>query len=181
MKIDDFLRTRRTVHNFQPRPVPDHLVVEAIESARWAPNHKLTEPWEFVIIGKETAAAISERNAEMLRETKGEASAAHKLARWNSMPGWMLLMCRRVDDPFRQQEDYGACCCAAQNFMLSLWSAGVATKWGTGPVTQDPEFFRLVGVDPAERFTVGLFWYGYPAATPPSARGPLQAVFKRLD
>ncbi|MFT4606236.1 MAG: nitroreductase, partial [Rhodothermales bacterium] len=131
MKIDDVLRTRRTVHNFLPRPVPEHIVLQAIESARWAPNHKLTEPWEFVIIGKETAAAISERNAEMLRETKGEARAAHKLARWNSMPGWLLLTCRRSEDPFREQEDYGACCCAAQNFMVSLWGAGVGTKWGT--------------------------------------------------
>jgi hypothetical protein len=50
----------------------------------------------------------------------------------------------------------------------------VGTKWGTGPVTRDPEFFRLVGVDPAERFTVGLFWYGYPAATPAALRGPAE-------
>lgn len=181
MKIDALLRTRRTVHNFLPRPVPDHLVVEAIESARWAPNHKLTEPWEFVVIGKETAAAISERNAEMLRETKGETRAAHKLARWNSMPGWMLLTCRLVEDPIRQQEDYAACCCAAQNFMLSLWGSGVGTKWGTGPVTRDPEFYRLVGVDPAKRFSVGLFWYGYSEETPASFRGSLDDVVKRLD
>lgn len=173
MIADELLRARRTVHNFTGRPVPDDLVLAAVESARWAPNHKLTEPWEFLLIGGETAAAISERNAEMLLETKGPAAAEHKLRRWKSMPGWMLLTCRRSVDAIRQQEDFGACCCAAQNWMLSLWAQGIGTKWGTGPVTRDPDFFRLVGVDPAQRFTVGLFWYGYPAEVPTSTRGDL--------
>ncbi|NNE68818.1 MAG: nitroreductase [Rhodothermales bacterium] len=180
MHIDEIIRTRRTVHNFLPRPVPDALVHQAIESARWAPNHKLTEPWEFLLIGKETAAAIAERNAEMLRESKGEARAAHKLARWLSMPGWMLLTCRRVEDAFRQEEDYAACCCAAQNFMLSLWAQGVGTKWSTSPVTRDPEFFRLVGIDPDERFSVGLFWYGFAAEECSSKRGALVDVVRRV-
>jgi nitroreductase len=180
MTSDQLLRSRRTVHNFEPRPVHESLVLAAIESARWAPNHKLTEPWEFLLIGAETAAAISERNAEMLKETKGEKTAAHKLARWNSMPGWMLLTCGIVDDEFRQQEDYAACCCAAQNFMLSLWDNGIGSKWGSGPVTRDPEFLRLVGIDPAARFSVGLFWYGHPSEVPEAKRGDAAAVIRQL-
>lgn len=180
MELDQILRTRRTIHNFRPDPVPENVVLQAVESARWAPNHKLTEPWEFLLIGKETAAAISERNAEMLRTSKGEARAAHKLARWKSMPGWMLLTCGVVQDEFRQQEDYAACCCAAQNFMLSLWAAGIGSKWTTGPVTTDPEFYRLTGIDPVERFAVGLFWYGYPAEACTSTRHDLEQVVRRV-
>ncbi|MBO6575709.1 MAG: nitroreductase [Rhodothermales bacterium] len=180
MTTDQLLRTRRTVHNFEPRKVDLAIVREAVDSARWAPNHKLTEPWEFVLIGGETAAAISERNAEMLRETKGEARAAHKLARWRAIPNWMLLTCRRSDDAFREQEDYAACCCAAQNFMLSLWARGIGSKWGTGPVTRDSEFFKLVGINPAEQFVVGLFFFGYPADEPRSVRKPLGDVLRSL-
>ena len=180
MNVDELLRARCTVHLFEPREVPEVLVLQAIESARWAPNHKLSEPWEFLVIGKETAAAIAERNADMLRVTKGEAAAVRKLARWNSMPGWMLLTCRRSEDSFREQEDYAACACAAQNFMLSLWGQGVATKWSTGPVVRDDEFFRIVDVDPAERRVVGMFWYGYPEEIPEARRGPLQGITRSL-
>jgi nitroreductase len=177
---DQLLRSRRTVHRFEPRPVPEAIVLEAIESARWAPNHKLTEPWEFVLIGKETAAAIAERNADMLRQENRPAKADHKLARWKTVPGWMLLTCRRSEDAFRQQEDFAACCCAAQNFMLSLWGAGVASKWTSGPVTEDLEFFRIVDIKPEERMVVGLFWYGYAAEVPVPTRGPLEAVTREL-
>jgi len=180
MSVDELLRSRRTVHTFEPQGVPETLVTRAIESARWAPNHKLTEPWEFVIMGGETAAAIAERNAEILREEGREAKAAHKLARWRAVPGWMLLTCRRSEDSFRHQEDLAACACAAQNFMLSLWSAGVASKWTTGPVTRDEQFFQIVGIDPGKRGVVGLFWYGYPSDVPVITRGPLETVLRRL-
>jgi nitroreductase len=106
----------------------------------------------------------------MLRETKGEAAAEHKRKRWSEMPGWLVVTCRRSSDSLRQQEDYAACACAIQNFMLSLHSEGIASKWSTGPVTRDNEFLDLLGVDPEAEFAAGLIWYGYPAEQPETRR-----------
>ncbi len=48
--ICKIISSRRTIHNFVPDKIPDMAVIkEAIASARWAPNHHLTEPWHFFL------------------------------------------------------------------------------------------------------------------------------------
>lgn len=174
--IAQVIRSRRTPHVFHGEVPPRERILEALSLARWAPNHRLTEPWRFYLLGPETADAIARLNAKIVRETRGEAAAQAKLDRWRSMPGWLLVTCRRSTDDLRMEEDYAACCCAVQNIMLALWAHGIGMKWGTGKVTHHPAFFDLVGVDPMAEKVVGLFWYGYPdkLSTPP--RKPLEAV-----
>ena len=55
----ELLRGRRSVNFFEPEPVGAEVLLEAIEVARWAPNHRLTEPWRFYVLGDETADARS--------------------------------------------------------------------------------------------------------------------------
>ena len=63
--------------------------------------------------------------------------------------------------PVIEQEDYKAVCCAVQNFMLSMWSEGIGTKWTTGPVQTTPEFSEICGIDRSKERVVGIIWYGY--------------------
>ncbi len=92
----------------------------------------------------------------------------------------MLVTCRKADDELQQQEDYAACCAATQNLMLYLWKAGVGSKWTTGPITRDPRFFDIAGINPDDEFVVSLLWYGYPKLTPTQARKPVDDVVTRL-
>ncbi len=178
--VAEVIRTRRTIHTFLPEPPPEAIIHRALEQARWAPNHKLTEPWRFYLVGPETAEALARLNAEIVTERKGEQAGRNKLARWRTMPGWLVITCRRSSDPLREREDYAACCCAAQNLMLALWSEGVGTKWSTGPATRDPRFQEIMGIDPEEEMVVGLFWYGYPAEQPEKPRRSVDEVLRRL-
>ena len=43
----DLVRARRTIHDFRKESAPPALVRKALDLARWAPNHHLTEPWRF--------------------------------------------------------------------------------------------------------------------------------------
>ena len=65
------------------------------------------------------------------------------------MPGWLVVTCELSDDALRRREDYAACCCGVQNFMLYLWRHGIGVKWTSGPVIRDPVFYDLIWVDPA--------------------------------
>ena len=143
------LRERRTVHEFLPAPPPREALLRAIELARWAPNHRLTR-----------------LNAEAVAAKHNEAKAQEKLARWQSIPGWMVVTCEKSEDGVQALEDYGACCCAIQNLTLALWSEGIGVKWSTGAVTRDPAFYDLIWVDPSREQVVAMLWYGYPAAVP---------------
>src|SRR5690606_13808904 len=49
--IDDLIRTRRTHKAFGPDPVPRDVLLELFELARWAPNHHVTDPWRFRVLG----------------------------------------------------------------------------------------------------------------------------------
>lgn len=174
------LQDRRTIHDFLPDSPPREAVLAALDAARWAPNHRLTEPWRFYWLGPQTAERISLLNADLVRGKSGEEAAAAKLRRWRAMPGWLAVTCSRSPDPVREQEDYAACCCAVQNLLLGLWAAGIGSKWSTGKVIREPGFFDAIGADAALEFCVGLVWYGYPQRVPAQHRAPLaQTLLER--
>ena len=53
MDVETAIRTRRTHKAFGPEPLPREELEELLELARWAPNHHLTAPWRFRVVGPE--------------------------------------------------------------------------------------------------------------------------------
>ena len=72
MDVETAIRTRRTHKAFAPEPLERAEIESLLELARWAPNHHLTAPWRFRVVGP---AAL-----ERLKEAAGEEGAA-KLSR----------------------------------------------------------------------------------------------------
>jgi nitroreductase len=176
----DAIRNRRTVNFFLPDEADGRVIENAIELARWAPNHRLTEPWRFYLIGPKTAEAVARYAAQLEVASKGERAGEVRYQRLKGIPNTLVLTCRRNDDELVQQEDYAACCCAAQNLMLYLWQHGLGVKWTTGAITRDPGFYELVGADRSAEFVVGHFWIGTPKVVTPQKRGNINDVLVRL-
>lgn len=178
--VAETIRGRRTIHSFKPECPPFERILEAIELARWAPNHHHTEPWRFLHVGPETIAKIADLNARLVSEKKGRDAGEAKRLRWSEMPGWLIVTCDRSDDETRQREDYAACCCAIQNLCLALWTHDIGVKWTTGAVTQHPDFYELLGIAPDEQSVVGLLWYGYFDEAPTQKRKETDAILGSL-
>lgn len=176
--VADVIRQRRTIENFRPDRPPHEVILQAIELACWAPNHKHTEPWRFHLLGPESSVQLVALNTQLVREKKGDEAAQKKQQRWSQVPGWLVITCVVSEDPLRSEEDYAACCCAAQNLALALWSHGIGVKWSTGDVTRSEGFARLLGLTPGTRKIVGLFAYGYPQTIPQSRRRPVAEVIE---
>jgi len=176
----EVLRGRRTIELFLNTPVPAALVKEALEAATWAPNHHLTEPWKFCLLGKESVSSCLELVRDIVTAKKDAKMGEFKVQSWSEKPGWLVVTCRKSDDEMTQREDYAACCAATQNFMLYLWKAGVGSKWTTGDITRDARFFDIVGINADDEFVVGLIWYGYPKLTPTQSRKPIDEVLRQL-
>lgn len=170
------IRGRRTVAKFESEAPPSGLIEQAVEAARWAPNHRLTQPWRFYRLGPKTVAGIIELNGELVAAKQGAEAAAAKRARWSAVPGWLLVTRLRHDDDLIAREDYAAVACAVQNLMLYLHSAGVACKWTTGEVTRQRRFYELLAIDPAREEAVCLLWYGWPAQAPRQRRKPVAEI-----
>ena len=164
------LRGRRSIDLFSADSVPTGVLEEAIEMARWAPNHRLTEPWRFYLLGAETRRTVIDLAVGLELAAKGERAGAARRSRLEAIPGMFVLTSRRSDDALLEREDYAACCCAAQNLMLFLWSRGVGVKWTTGGITRQPSFYDALGIDTIRESVVGFFWYGVPKVVPTQER-----------
>lgn len=176
MDTETALRRRRTTHHFQNKSVPQELLRAALEIACLAPNHHLTQPWRFYLLGKKTAGKVAELNSQLVEERRGASAAADKLARWKAVPGWLVVTCQRSEDEIREREDLMACACAIQNLSIYLWDQGVGVKWTTGDVTRHRKFPELIGFDGNAESLVGLLWYGYPEKVTEMPRQPLERV-----
>lgn len=170
------LRGRRSIDLFEPQPVAADIVLEAIDLARWAPNHRLTEPWHFYLLGAATKEALIALAVELETAAKGERVGAARRERLAAVPGFFVLTSRRSDDALLDREDYAACCCAAQNLQLYLWQRGIGTKWTTGGITRQPRFYELLGIDSAKEQVVGFFWYGVPKVIPTQTRSAVTTI-----
>ena len=174
--IGSAIRERRTINFFREDLPPRALILDAIDAARWVPNHHLSEPWRFYLLSDQCKKTIVDLNAQLVSESKGAEAGEAKRKRWSAIPGWLVVTCYRSEDELRAREDYAACCCAVYAMMLYLWSQGVGTKWTTGDVTRDPRFYDAIWTDPAAESVVGLIWYGYPAEIPVTARKPVSEI-----
>ncbi|MHC8441928.1 MAG: nitroreductase family protein [Candidatus Eutrophobiaceae bacterium] len=176
------LRSRRTVHSFLPEPIPDReLLLDAIETACQAPNHHLTEPWRYYVLGEQALEELCCLHAEYVRrQGASEEVCARRYKQWRKMPAALMLGCRASADPVRGREDYAACCCAMQNLMLALWEQGVASKWSTSELIAMPECHELIGIDAAQEEIVGLLWCGYAATIPKARRSDFRQFVNEL-
>lgn len=179
-ELAELIRSRRSINLFQPEPVGTAILLEAIELARWAPNHRLTQPWRFYLLGPETADAAARCAADFEAETKGARVGAARLQRLKAIPGNFVVTSRRSDDELLDREDYAACCCAVQNLMLYLWRCGVGVKWTTGAITREQRFYDVLGIDSAAERIVGFFWYGRPQVVPQQARRDVAEIVVEL-
>jgi nitroreductase len=179
-EFGEVLRGRRTINLYLQTSVPDKLVRDAIEAATWAPNHHVTEPWRFFLLGKKSIAACVELVREITTAKKDAKAGDFKAKSWSEKPGWLVVTCRNSEDTLMQSEDLAACAAAVQNFMLYLWKAGVGSKWTTGDITRESRFREIVGIDSETESVVGLIWYGYPKLTPSQQRADLADVLTEL-
>lgn len=179
-QLDTLLRERRTIHEFKPDSPPREPVMRALDAARWVPNHHVSQPWRFYLVGPETREQIARLNAELIAQRKGADAGEDKYQRWRAIPGWMVVTCQNSEDALRAKEDYASCCCAIHNFSLCLWSEGLGVKWTTGPVTRDDAFYDVLWIDREVETVVGLVWYGYAAEVPMTARQPLAQVMVEM-
>lgn len=160
--IQSVLTGRRTVAEFDQTPVQDDVLERAVECAIAAPNRRMSEPWRFIKVGPSTVEKFAELNRKIKLDMETDEKEEIRVLDWTKIPGWCVVTSKLTpDDENIELDDYKSTCCAIQNFMLSMWSEGIGTKWTSGPVQKTPEFAELCGVNTTEEKVVGCIWYGF--------------------
>ena len=175
------IRGRRTIKMFEQRSVDSNIIRDAIEVARWAPNHHLTEPWHFYLLNDVAIKKSIDLIRIIVTEKNGEKLGNFKAQDASKRPGWLIVTCKKSEDKLVQQEDYASVCCAIQNFSLYLSEARLASKWTSGPIIRDQRYYDLLHIDSNSEFIVGLIWYGYPMITPKQTRKEIDKIITSID
>jgi nitroreductase len=150
MDLEEAIRTRRTHKAYRPEPVPDDEIAELLELARWAPNHHLTNPWRFRVVGPQTL--------ERLKLAAGP-EAASKLDRAPTLIAASALT--DAEDPTVAEEDLHAAAAAVYAVLLGAHGRGYAAYWRTPAVLKGPAGREALGI-PAEETVLGLIYVGRP-------------------
>jgi nitroreductase len=170
MDVETAIRTRRTHKVYGSDPVDRETLLELLELARWAPNHHLTNPWRFRVVGP---AALAR-----LKEAVGPESAG-KLDRAPTLVAVSYV--RTPDDPGVDEEDLLATGCAAYAILLGAHARGLAAYWRTVGAINEPAGRAALGLPETER-CVALLHLG-PARQDQRVpeRAPVEDVVDFLD
>jgi nitroreductase len=58
-----------SIRAFKPKKVPKDLLMEIVNTAKWSPSYKNSQPWEVIILSGAKKEALSKMMVELL--TKG--------------------------------------------------------------------------------------------------------------
>lgn len=168
MDVRTAIKARRTHKQYGSEPVDEATLRELIDLSRYAPNHQLTQPWRFRVLGPQTRARID--------ELVGEKDAG-KLRR---APTLVLATASLGGDPVTDEEDLHATAAAVYAVLLGATARGLASYWRTPACFRLPEVRAALGLAQEER-VVALIHLGPAVSEPPSKeRAPLDEVLRIL-
>jgi nitroreductase len=171
MDVFDAIRGRRTWKSFADQPLSREELEELFELARWAPNHKLSQPWRFRVLGeasrKRLRAVVAEQAATDVPEgADAEAVVVAALKKFDRAPTLVAVSSVRNPDPKLDVEDFSSSSVAAYILLLAATAKGYASFWRSPGVLQSLEGSAAIGIDAGEE-PLGLIYLGRPGPVAP--------------
>lgn len=170
MNASDAIRHRRSIKKFTDRQVSREEIERMLEAAVLAPNHRMTEPWRFYVLGPDArrayGLALGERKARKVEDADAAALVREKVAREHAgLPGMIVVAMVQDENPEIREEDYASVMMAVQNLSLAAAEMGLGSHIKTGAVMEDPNARAAAGVAEGERI-VAVVNVGEPAEIP---------------
>ena len=172
MNILDHLKQRRTVRQFKTDAIPQNILDVVFEAAMWAPSHGNAQPWEFVVVGRQTRARLLELFRAKAEELLADPDLPEPKRRsitvlkedFGGAPFMVAVVCRPPADDLEKVENPLSAAVAVQNMCLAAWDEGVGAVWLSFGVA--PPVRGILGVTEGES-VVALLAMGFPAEVPP--------------
>lgn len=178
-EVSYLIQNRRSIYPklYSGEPVPDHVIDAMLENANWAPTHKLTEPWRFVVYTGEGLKKLGILQSDLYKKvtTADHSFDEEKYENLKNKPSMAshVIAIGMVRDPkarVREIEEIEATAAAVQNMYLTATAYKVGCYWGSGGITYFEEAPGLFGFDKL----LGFMYVGMPnIAWPKGNRKPI--------
>src|SRR4051794_9257073 len=104
MPIPEIIERRRSIKTFTDRPVTREEIETLLDAAILAPNHRLTRPWRFYVLGPESryayGLALGARKARKLTDPDAARSLRETIgAEHRALPCMIAVAVMHNENP----------------------------------------------------------------------------------
>lgn len=162
--ISKVIKERRSIFpaSYIKKEIPVEVIKQILETANYAPTHKLTQPWRFTVIRKEGKAKLGAELGRLYKNLVTEQQFLQKkydsFAEKTSQADCIIAINMLVSGKVPEWEELAAVSCAVQNMALTAESLNVGAYWSSPPLIHDLDGF--LGLKENEK-CIGLFYMGY--------------------
>jgi nitroreductase len=163
--LTQIIKRRRSIFpiSYTSQPIEEETIWQILESANYAPTHKLTEPWRFVVIKDTAKAKLGQALGDLYKTTvpadkflqKKYNSFAEKTTQAACI---IALNIQFHPDKLPAWEEIAATACAVQNMALTAEALNIGAYWSSPPLIDGLGDF--LGLAENEK-CYGLFYMGY--------------------
>ncbi|TKC10743.1 nitroreductase [Pedobacter polaris] len=163
--LSNIIKNRRSIFpiSYIQKEIPVAVIEQILENANYAPTHKLTQPWRFVVMRKEAKGRLGATLGDLYKSNvpenqflqKKHASFSEKA---NQADCILAINIQFHPNELPAWEEIAAVGCAVQNMALTAEALGVGAYWSSPPLIDDLGDF--LGLAENEK-CFGLFYMGY--------------------
>jgi len=184
--LSKIIKGRRSIFpaSYIKKEIPTAIIKHILESANYAPTHKLTQPWRFVVIRKEAKNRLGETLGKLYKKLTDADKFLQKkhdsfLEKTSQAECILAINIQFHPNKLPAWEEIAAVSCAVQNMALTAKTLGVGTYWSSPTLIDDLDDF--LGLIENEK-CFGLFYMGYHNETALEAsRTPIEKKVKWME
>ena len=171
MRVSEAISERRSIKRFSDRAVTREEIEAILAAAALAPNHRLTGPWRFYVLGPNArhayGLALGARKARKLEDAEAARALCETVAaEHRALPAMIAVAVTEHENPEIREEDYAAVMMGVENLALAAVECGLGTHIKTGAIMGDQAARAAAGVPDGQRI-VAVINVGVPAEVPP--------------
>ncbi|MBY8914360.1 nitroreductase [Bacillus sp. YC2] len=182
--LKNTIRNRRSIRSFKPETVSSDVILDMLETAVYAPNHRLTEPWRFIYVASEAGKVkLANSYVSFFRKIKddfNEEKEQNMRKTIAAVPGFLLVVLKEDENEFTRNDDFAAVSGMIQNLQLLAHENGIGMVWKSGRILYDKQVHQDFGLADNERFAA-VIQTGYPDEQPKAKeRTPASRLFTEM-
>ena len=184
--LTEIIKRRRSIFpaSYTKEEIPVGVIQQILESANYAPTHKLTQPWRFMVFRREGKSRLAQELARLYMEVTPKSqflqkkydSIIEKVAQASCV---IALNVKLNPEKVPEWEELAALACAVQNMALSAEALKVGAYWSSpGMIANLNDYLNLE----EQEKCYGIFYMGYHHEAPREAqRSPVEEKIKWIE
>ena len=171
-EVNELITSRQSLYPAQMEvgaKIPDEDIWKLLENANYAPSHKRTEPWRYIVFSGEALKKFFAEMGNIYKKiTPTEEFKEEKLEKFRKKGETLshviaIGMKRDEKESLPVQEEEYAVACSVQNILLSMKSLNIIGYWGTGKIAFTDEMKAFLGLGEKDK-CMGFLQLGVPKA-----------------